>query len=129
MSIVKRVKPNRISTLGFCLVAAVFAGNAGADSKSSGEPMMLAALSEGFNAEQTYMQSCGACHNSGAAGAPKLDDAADWESRMEKGMEAVVANAINGLNGVMPPKGLCFSCTDDDLRAVVEYMVEQVPAD
>jgi len=37
-------------------------------------------------------------------------------------MEAVVANAINGLN-TMPPKGLCFTCSDADLAAVVEYMV------
>jgi len=34
----------------------------------------------------------------------------------------VVANSINGVN-TMPAKGLCFDCTDDDLRALVEYMI------
>jgi cytochrome c5 len=24
----------------------------------------------------------------------------------------------------MPAKGLCFDCTDDDLRAIVEYMID-----
>jgi cytochrome c5 len=91
----------------------------------SSEPVVqLAQLSDGFNAEAKYMASCFACHSTGAAGAPKVGDGnvAEWTPRMEKGMDAVVANAINGLN-TMPPKGLCFDCTDDDLRAIVEYMV------
>ena len=88
------------------------------------QPLQLAALSDGFDAEQTYMLSCFACHSTGAAGAPKVGagNGAEWEPRMEKGLEAVVANAINGIN-TMPPKGLCFNCTDDDLAAIVEYMV------
>lgn len=90
----------------------------------SGQTIELAQLSDGFNAEQKYMASCFACHSTGAAGAPKVGDgmAAEWEPRLEKGMDQVVANAINGIN-TMPAKGLCFDCTDDDLRAIVEYMV------
>jgi cytochrome c5 len=86
------------------------------------QPVQLAALSEGFDAEAKYMLSCFACHSSGAAGAPIVGNAEEWAPRMEKGMDAVVANAINGLN-TMPPRGLCFDCTDDDLVALVEYMV------
>jgi len=91
----------------------------------NGQEIELAQLSDGFNAEQKYMASCFACHSTGAAGAPKVGAgmAAEWEPRMEKGMDQVVANAINGIN-TMPAKGLCFDCTDDDLRAIVEYMVE-----
>ena len=88
------------------------------------EPLLLAAVSEGFNAEQTYRASCFACHNVGAGGAPKLEDKADWDSRMEKGMDVIMANVINGV-GAMPAKGLCFTCTDDDLRALVDYMIAQ----
>ena len=85
----------------------------------------LAQLSDGFNAEQKYMASCFACHSTGAAGAPKVGEgmAEEWEPRLEKGLDAVVANAINGIN-TMPAKGLCFDCTDDDLRALVEYMID-----
>jgi cytochrome c5 len=88
------------------------------------QPVQLAQLTAGFDAEQKYMMSCFACHSSGAAGAPKVGagNVGEWTPRMEKGMDAVVTNAINGLN-TMPPKGLCFDCTDDDLRAIVEYMV------
>ena len=89
----------------------------------SQQQVQLAQLTDGFDVEATYMMSCFACHSTGAAGAPKVGpgNADAWAPRMEKGMEAVVANAINGLN-TMPPKGLCFTCTDEDLAALVEYM-------
>ena len=87
--------------------------------------LQLAQLSDGFNPEQKYMASCFACHSTGAAGAPKVGDgmAVEWGPRLEKGLDAMVANTVNGLN-TMPAKGLCFDCTDDDLRAIVEYMIE-----
>ncbi len=103
------------------IVAALFAT---ANIADSSEPLQLAQLSDGFNAEQTYMASCFACHSTGAAGAPKVGAGmlAEWTPRLEKGLDAVVANSINGVN-TMPAKGLCFDCTDDDLRALVEYMI------
>ena len=90
------------------------------------DALQVAQLSDGFNPEQKYMASCFACHSTGAAGAPKVGDgmAVEWEPRLEKGLDAVVANTVNGLN-TMPAKGLCFDCTDDDLRAIVEYMIEK----
>ncbi|NQV70724.1 MAG: cytochrome c5 family protein [Pseudohongiella sp.] len=71
------------------------------------------------------MASCFACHSTGAAGAPKVGpgNAEAWAPRVAKGMDVLVTNAISGFN-VMPPKGLCFTCTDDDLRAIVQYMVD-----
>ena len=68
-----------------------------------------------------YDKSCKVCHASGAAGAPKTGDAAAWEPRMAKGMEVLVASVNNGLNA-MPPKGMCFDCTDADYAALIEYM-------
>ena len=105
----------------FLFLAAVFASASIADGSDA---QQLAQLSEGFNAEQKYMASCFACHSTGAAGAPKVGAGmmAEWEPRLEKGMDTIVQNAINGIN-TMPAKGLCFDCTDDDLRALVEYMI------
>ena len=77
-----------------------------------------------MSADQIYQTNCLACHTTGAAGAPKTGDAAAWAPRIAQGMDTLVGNAINGLNA-MPPKGLCMTCSDDGLRAVVEYMVEQ----
>jgi cytochrome c5 len=72
--------------------------------------------------EEIYNGSCMGCHATGAAGAPKLGDAAAWAPRIAAGMDALMANAINGLNA-MPPKGLCMTCSNDELQAAVEYIV------
>jgi len=74
--------------------------------------------------QQVYQNTCQACHATGAAGAPKVGDKAAWAPRIATGMDALVASAINGKN-VMPPKGTCTSCSDEDLKAAVEYMVSQ----
>ena len=68
-----------------------------------------------------YQTSCMACHMSGAAGAPKTGDAAAWEERMAKGMDAMIASVKQGLNG-MPPTGLCADCTDEEYKALIEFM-------
>jgi cytochrome c5 len=88
------------------------------------EVAAVAAEVAAFDVESTYQMSCFACHGTGAAGAPILGDAEAWAPRMEKGMDAVMLNVVNGVNA-MPPKGLCFTCTDDDLAAIVAYMFSQ----
>ena len=65
--------------------------------------------------------SCGACHAYAVAGAPKTGDAAQWEPRLAKGMEALVSSVRNGL-GVMPAGGMCTTCSDDDYKALITYM-------
>ena len=67
-----------------------------------------------------------ACHASGAANAPKLGDKAAWKPRIEKGMNALLQSAINGVPGTaMMKRGNCASCSDDDLKTAIEYMVMQ----
>jgi cytochrome c5 len=68
-----------------------------------------------------YNKTCVVCHAAGAAGAPKTGDVAAWKPRMEKGMDVMVASATNGM-GAMPPKAMCFDCTPDDYKALIEYM-------
>ncbi len=68
-----------------------------------------------------YNKSCAVCHNTGAANAPKTGDAAAWEPRMAKGMETLLQSVNNGLNA-MPPKGMCFDCTDDEYKELITYM-------
>jgi len=72
--------------------------------------------------EQVYTKFCLACHGTGAAGAPKLGDAAAWAPRIAAGMGSLLANATNGLKA-MPPKGLCMTCSEAELQGAVEYMV------
>jgi cytochrome c5 len=74
--------------------------------------------------QKIYQTSCQACHAAGAAGAPKLGDKDAWAPRIAKGNDALLSSVKNGLKA-MPPKGTCMSCSEDELRAAMEYMVGQ----
>ena len=94
-------------TASLAIAAALFAvaGTASADGKT------------------IYDAKCGVCHAAGVANAPKLGDKAAWEARIATGMDAMLATAIKGKGG-MPPKGTCMDCSDDDLKAAIQYMVD-----
>jgi len=68
-----------------------------------------------------YSSVCFACHGTGAAGAPKFGDAAAWAPRIKQGIDTLLNHAIHGLRA-MPPRGTCADCSDDDLKAAIEYM-------
>lgn len=68
-----------------------------------------------------YDKSCKVCHATGAAGAPKTGDAEAWAPHLAKGMDTMMNSVHNGLNA-MPPKGMCFDCSDEDYKALIEYM-------
>jgi cytochrome c5 len=73
--------------------------------------------------EEIYNTKCSVCHASGVAGAPKFGDKEAWAPRIAQGMETLMQHATNGLRA-MPPKGTCMDCTDEQLKAAVEYMVD-----
>lgn len=117
----KNVFKTGVALSGFVLASVMVGGSVSADQPA----LTLAQVTEGFDPARTYAQSCGACHNSGAAGAPRLGNSAEWKERLdEKGFDTLVEHTINGFNSVMPPKGMCFTCSDDDLRAMVQYMLD-----
>ncbi len=104
---------------------AVDATASSAMDKVSGTSEAVAEMSDGGAVgQQVYQKSCQACHAMGVAGAPKLGDKAAWAPRIATGMDALYASSING-KGIMPPKGACASCSNDDVKAAVEYMVSQ----
>ena len=73
--------------------------------------------------DQVYNGACAACHNSGAAGAPKFGDSAGWADRMDKGMDTFVKHVIEGYKA-MPARGLCADCSDQEIADAVAYMVD-----
>ncbi|MEE9444583.1 MAG: c-type cytochrome [Cocleimonas sp.] len=74
--------------------------------------------------KKVYKQSCSACHDSGVAGSPKLDDKAAWVPRIATGIEALYGTALKG-KGAMPAKGGNMGLSDDAVKAAVDYMVSQ----
>ncbi len=82
-----------------------------------------AAVASGpLSGKQVYDQFCFACHATGVGDAPLLSDTAAWQEREAKGMDALWDSMVNGI-GAMPPKGTCMSCSDDDLRGALDFML------
>ena len=76
------------------------------------------------SAAETFSKTCATCHTAGVAGAPRLGNKEDWAPRVAKGKDVLYQSAINGLAPAMPAKGMCFTCSDDELKALVDYMIE-----
>ena len=74
--------------------------------------------------EKIYQSACFACHLSGVAGAPKIDDPAAWEPRLGQGMEGLLQSVTNG-KGAMPPKGGFAHLTDEEVRNAVGFMLDK----
>lgn len=75
-----------------------------------------------------YKKHCVACHDTGAAGSPKLGDQAAWASRIAQGNDILTQHAIEGYKGetgYMPPKGGFLSLSDEDISMAVMYMVSK----
>ena len=72
--------------------------------------------------KSVYESACAACHNSGAAGAPKLGDAAAWQSRFARGIGELYRSAVSG-KGSMPAKGGQARLANAEVEAAVNYMV------
>ncbi|MBB5205622.1 cytochrome c5 [Inhella inkyongensis] len=80
----------------------------------------LAAMKTG---EQVYQAQCAACHGTGAAGAPKLADAAAWGPRLKGGFDALLNSALKGKGAMGAQGGGDFS--DYEIARAVVYMANQ----
>lgn len=84
---------------------------------------LTSAIAEPRSGEDVYKAKCAMCHGSGAKGVPRIGDIAGWIPIIEKGNEALYARMITDFKG-HPPKGLCKDCTDGELKAAVDYMIQ-----
>ena len=98
--------------------AAPAASGSGESGAAAGGAVDLAA------GEKIYQSACFACHLSGAAGAPKLDDPAAWEPRLGQGKAGLLQSVTNG-KGAMPPKGGFAHLTEDEIRNAIEFMLDK----
>lgn len=67
---------------------------------------------------------CAACHDTGAAGAPKFGDAAAWSPRIAQGYDTLVLHATQGIRG-MPAKGGNPGLDDVEVARAVVYMANK----
>ena len=76
--------------------------------------------------EQVYEYRCKACHAKSTQGAPLPDDDLEWGRRAKQGVEVLVQHAIHGYKQLlMPPRGGCENCSDEEVRRAVMYMLQR----
>ncbi len=73
--------------------------------------------------ESIYEQYCSVCHDAGIGGAPLFGSLEQWQPRLDKGREELLATSLSGLNA-MPPMGTCMSCSETNMRQAIDYMLE-----
>jgi cytochrome c5 len=96
-----------------------------ADSSATGADATAPAAAK--SGKDIVAAACNACHGTGAAGAPKIGDTADWQARFEQGMDTLADHAINGYTGskgMMPAKGGNMSLSDDEVKAAIVSMLQ-----
>ena len=70
--------------------------------------------------EEVYKSQCAACHATGAAGAPKFQDAAAWGPRLKQGLDTLVHSALAGKGAMAAQGGGEFN--DTEIACGVVYM-------
>jgi cytochrome c5 len=118
--LVRKAVEKRLEPVGGVYVGAVPEPAAGEEAAPAAEAGP--ALADG---KSVYDAVCAGCHGTGAAGAPKLGDAAAWGPRLGGGSEPLYQAATAG-KGAMPPKGGRPDLSDEQIRMAVDYMVQAV---
>lgn len=82
----------------------------------------------GFDLElgaDVYGNTCISCHLPGQFGAPKLGYYNEWAPRIERGLDTLLHNALNGFNS-MPARGGNPHLSDEEVKAAVAFMVSKL---
>lgn len=73
--------------------------------------------------KQVYINSCIICHQKGKMAAPVIGDASNWYTRLKnRGLTGLYRHTIRGFNS-MPVRGACVTCSENDLIAAVDYIL------
>ena len=74
-----------------------------------------------LSGQEVYAQNCKACHESGAANAPKMGDTAAWSPRLKQGYDTLMNHSVNGIRA-MPARGGNGDLSDYEVARGVVYM-------
>ena len=93
------------------------------ETRAESGPEVAAQIDEMAVGKKIYGEYCFSCHGPGLNGAPKLGDAEAWAPRVAKGEALLLQTTIEGIPPAMPPRGICMSCSDEELAATIKYMI------
>lgn len=75
--------------------------------------------------KQVYVNACIICHQNGEMSAPRIGNSANWFLRLKNnGLTGLYRHTVNGYNS-MPVKGACVTCSDNDIVAAVDYILNK----
>ena len=75
--------------------------------------------------KQIYVNTCQICHQDGAMSAPRIGNSSNFYLRVKaSGLDGLYKHTINGFNS-MPVKGACVTCSDNDIKAAVDYILHE----
>ncbi|KAA0018611.1 cytochrome c5 family protein [Salinicola corii] len=83
---------------------------------------VLATQAQATDGEAIFENNCASCHDGGSA--PQIGNKDAWQPRIDKGMDTLYTNAIDGVGG-MPAKGGNADLTDDEVKAAVDYIANE----
>lgn len=97
------------------------------DTAGSSPSLGAPAVTAEPDGEGIYNKFCFSCHAAGVAGAPKLGDVEAWAPRVAQGMDIMMKHVVEGMPPGMPAKGLCNQCSNEELAASLDYMLDSLP--
>ena len=74
--------------------------------------------------ESIWATSCFRCHRYGQNGAVPYENKDYWDKSAKKGLEALCKSVLEGYkgeHGVMPAKGFCNLCNEEEIKNSVIY--------
>jgi len=71
--------------------------------------------------EEVVKGTCAVCHQTGAAGAPKIGDNATWAKLLKEGLGELTKHAVAGVKA-MPPRGGNPELSDLEITRAIVYM-------
>jgi len=114
---------------------AVYAGSKGAAQQAAAAAAAAAkaasqvAYGGTLDGSVIFQNLCTGCHTSGVGNAPTMVRG-QWTARIAQGTDLLYKHAIEGYNGasggVMPPKGGNPALTEEQVKASVDWMLENL---
>lgn len=75
--------------------------------------------------EQVVREHCLQCHERGLFGAPTFRDGPAWQAKLAEAGPAHLWQVVLNGEKAMPPRGNCHNCSDEELRAAVDYLLTE----
>jgi cytochrome c5 len=107
--------------LAVCVLAGCAKEQSGAEATAQSDSQQLQPQDTALAA--IYDRSCRSCHTIAATGAPLTGDSQAWALRLDKGMDTLVDNVVNGFGG-MPPFGMCMDCGVEEFEGLIRFMAQ-----